>query len=135
MIAINYLTPFSEMRFWGVTLGKYLESFMNSGELCKLSVEDKMGISPQLVPVSNLLVVTCKLVPSFPIGSYPSILSVWILSVCLFIRLLVRVVMSPTKSTAKRFLQNLKLSSYSIKKAFKLPSEPARNNNNILCTE
>ena len=51
-----------------------------------------MTFSLQLVPYSKLIVVTCKLVPCFPIGSYPSILSLWILSVCLFIRLLVRVV-------------------------------------------
>ena len=43
--------------------------------------------------------------PAFPIGSYPSILFVWILSVCLFIRLLVRVVLSPTKSTAKNLVR------------------------------
>ena len=65
-------------------------------------VEDIMTFSHQLVPVSKLLVVTCKLVPTLPIGSYPSILSVWILSVWLFIRLLVRVVLCPTKFTAKR---------------------------------
>ena len=57
----------------------------------------------QLVSGSKLIVVTRKLVPSLPIGSYPSILSLWILSVCLFIRLLVCVVLCPTKSTAKRF--------------------------------
>ena len=45
-------------------------------------VEDIIGISAQLVSGSKLLVVTCKLVRSFPIGSYPFILSVWIHDVC-----------------------------------------------------
>ena len=48
-------------------------------------VEDIMTFPLQLVPYSKLIVVTCKLVPCFPIWSYPSILSVWILSVCLSI--------------------------------------------------
>ena len=57
---------------------------------------------------SRLQVVTWLRVswyPAFPIGSYPSILSVWILSVCLFIRLLVRVVLCPTKCTAKNLVR------------------------------
>ena len=48
----------------------------------RVRVEDIIGISAQLVSGSKLLVVTYKLVPSLPIGSYPSILSVWIHDVC-----------------------------------------------------
>ena len=46
------------------------------------SADGIIGIPVQLVPVSKLIVVTFKLVPSFPIGSYSSILSVWIQDVC-----------------------------------------------------
>ena len=48
------------------------------------TVEDIMTFSLQLVPCFKLLVVTRKLVPCLPIGSYPSILSVWTVCVCVY---------------------------------------------------